>query len=148
MLSPLSYTGIAGARRVELLSPESESGALTVMRSAISCNGENRTASLSARPSLRSGSQTSLRPSHLPAIGLPTIERHYSAALGTRTPKSRRSPVFGTGGLPITPRRHLQIKRPFQIMKSEKVIQCRHVAYDYDINSPDFMRTLTNHLII
>ena len=34
MLSPLSYTGIAGARRVELLSPESESGALTVMRSA------------------------------------------------------------------------------------------------------------------
>ena len=36
MLYPLSYTGIAGARRVELLSPESESGALTVMRSA--CN--------------------------------------------------------------------------------------------------------------
>ena len=34
MLSPLSYTGIAGARRVELLPPESESGALTVMRSA------------------------------------------------------------------------------------------------------------------
>ena len=34
MLFPLSYTGIAGARRVELLPPESESGALTVMRSA------------------------------------------------------------------------------------------------------------------
>ena len=34
MLSPLSYTGKTGARRVELLSPESESGALTVMRSA------------------------------------------------------------------------------------------------------------------
>ena len=34
MLFPLSYTGIAGARRVELLTPESESGALTVMRSA------------------------------------------------------------------------------------------------------------------
>ena len=34
MLYPLSYTGKAGARRVELLSPESESGALTVMRSA------------------------------------------------------------------------------------------------------------------
>ena len=36
MLYPLSYAGKAGAGRVELPSPESESGALTVMRSA--CN--------------------------------------------------------------------------------------------------------------
>ena len=36
MLYPLSYTGKTGARRVELLSPESESDALTVMRSAYS----------------------------------------------------------------------------------------------------------------
>ena len=43
MLSPLSYTGITGARRVELLSPESESGALTVMRSAYNIVTEIRT---------------------------------------------------------------------------------------------------------
>ena len=43
MLSPLSYTGIAGARRVELLHPESESGALTVMRSAYNIVTEIRT---------------------------------------------------------------------------------------------------------
>ncbi len=43
MLSPLSYAGITGARRVELLSPESESGALTVMRSAYNIVTEIRT---------------------------------------------------------------------------------------------------------
>ena len=36
LLSPLSHAGITGARRVELLPPESESDALTVMRSAYS----------------------------------------------------------------------------------------------------------------
>lgn len=34
MLYPLSYAGIAGAKGIEPLSPESESDALTIMRNA------------------------------------------------------------------------------------------------------------------
>ena len=58
------FTGVA---RIELAFPESRSGALTIVLSAVSCNRENRT--LITRVS----------------DGLPAIERHYSAALGTRT---------------------------------------------------------------
>lgn len=67
MLYPLSYAGIAGTVRIELTSPESRSGTLTIVLSAASCDGENRT--LIARVS----------------DGLPAIGIRHSAIPGTRT---------------------------------------------------------------
>ena len=92
-----NFTGVV---RIELASPESRSGALTIMLNANNCNGENRTlitnpritvADLSAirEADVPKGTQGFLPLKDITIVGNRRFPTRVSAVLGTRTRTSR-----------------------------------------------------------